>query len=101
MGLVMRAARVQGCAMQAYRARDVRMWGWGSRLQAEETGMWEYRAGNTGIQRYKAGNVGCKRAGCRGTELRMLGYGAGGVGIGRFCSDNRRQWDAEIQSWRR
>lgn len=107
----MRAARVQGCAMQTYRARDVGMWGGGSRLQAEETGMWEYRAGNTGIQRYRSGNVGCKRTGCRDTELRMLGYGARGVGIEglvliiqgsrmqRYRAGDVNGWVTGIQGW--
>lgn len=83
MGLGMRGARVQGCAMQAYRARDVRMWGWGSRLQAEETGMWEYRGWecrNTEIQGWECGLQ----------ESRMQGYRAQNVGVrGWGCRDRK------------
>lgn len=53
-----------------------------------------------GIQEYRGTGLGMWAAGCRGTELRMLGKGVGGVGIDGFGSDSPRQWDAEIQSWR-
>lgn len=89
MGLEIQAPRVQGCGMG-------RISSWGDRDVGVQG--WEYR--NTEEQMWGCGLQECRAAGCRGTELRMLEYGAGGVGIGGFGSDSPRQWDAGVQSWR-